>query len=409
MKAPLAHALIIGPSGTTIPTADPASFGPGDIEFQGGTLEVTADAAFMPSYDDQQLLVGSSGGTLAVATGKTLQLNTGISVQDGFFRFGNATNAGTILVGNLPWARVSRTSELYFDAGTVRSVAGTYGVGSLLYDARMVSIAAGATLDLNGGSATFRNLQGAGQLEMGSAATPVTVLEGNFSGAIGGARQLEKTGTGTLVLSGTNTYTGGTLIDQSGVLSVSRDVNLGSASGGVYINGPMSTLRVTGTAFTQTARNIELGPLGGRIDVVDAANRLVLNGAVSGTGSLTKAGDGTLVLSNSGNSYRDTYVWGGTLEGSTETLRGDILNTATVVFDQHSDGTFAGNITGSGRIVKTGAGMLRLSDQNSAQQWKIQQGGSSSRPIPLACRRSKLAPAQPWSMTPTTWDPMKAH
>ncbi|WYX10896.1 autotransporter-associated beta strand repeat-containing protein [Achromobacter xylosoxidans] len=192
------------------------------------------------------------------------------------------------------------------------------------------------------------------------------------------------------------------------MLSVSRDANLGNASGSVYINGETSKLQVTGTTFTQTGRSIQL-PSGGVIEIVDAANRLALTGAVSGTGSLAKTGAGTLVLANSGNSYRDTYVWGGTLEGSTETLRGDILNTATVVFDQHSDGTFAGNITGSGRIVKTGAGMLRLSDQNSAQQWKIQQEGSSSRPIPLACRRLKLAPAQPWSMTPTTWDPMKAH
>lgn len=115
--------------------------------------------------------------------------------------------------------------------------------------------------------------------------------------------------------------------------------------------------------------------MGGTIDVVDAANRFVLATAVSGTGSLVKAGDGTLVLANSGNSYRNMYVWGGTLEGSTETFRGDLLNTATVVFDQHRDGTFAGTITGSGRIVKTGAGMLRLSDQNSEQRWQILQGG----------------------------------
>ncbi|CUJ47077.1 autotransporter domain-containing protein [Achromobacter xylosoxidans] len=370
-----ASAIIIGPSGATIAVPDPASFGPGNIEFQGGTLEVTADSAFMPSYDDQQLLVGSAGGTLAVANGKTLELNTGIRVQDGVFRFGNAANAGTIVVGNLPWAQVSRTSEIHFDAGTVRNTAGTYGIGPLLYGAQTVSIAAGATLDLNGGSATFRNLQGAGQLEMGSGALSVMVLEGNFSGAIGGSRQLEKTGTGTLVLSGINTYTGGTRIDQGGVLSVSRDANLGNASGSVYINGETSKLQVTGTTFTQTGRSIQLGPLGGVIEIVDAANRLALTGAVSGTGSLAKTGAGTLVLANSGNSYRDTYVWGGTLEGSTETLRGDILNTATVVFDQHGDGTFAGNITGSGRIVKTGAGMLRLSNQNSAQQWKIQQGG----------------------------------
>lgn len=83
----------------------------------------------MPSYDDQQLLVGASGGTLAVATGKTLNLNVGVRVQDGVLRFGNAANAGTILVGNLPWAEASNTSEVHFDGGTVRAVVGTQEIG----------------------------------------------------------------------------------------------------------------------------------------------------------------------------------------------------------------------------------------------------------------------------------------
>ena len=332
----------------------------------------------MPSYDDQQLLVGASGGTLAVATGKTLNLNVGVRVQDGVLRFGNAANAGTILVGNLPWAEASNTSEVHFDGGTVRAVVGTqgYGIGPLLYNVQVVSIAAGATLDLNGGVASIRNLQGAGQLDMGAGSSPVTVIQGDFSGVIGGSRLLSKNGTGTLVLSGTNTYTGGTEIIQGySVLSVSRDANLGAANGRVYIDGEGSTLQVTGTAFTQTARNIVLGPLGGNIEVTDAANRLVLNGIVAGGGPLVKTGDGTLVLANSGNSYRDTRVWGGVLEGNTDTIRGNLLNMGTVVLNQAADATFTGDISGTGSIVKNGAGMLRLNGSNIEQQWKIQEGG----------------------------------
>ena len=90
---------------------------------------------------------------------------------------------------------------------------------------------------------------------MGAGSSPVTVIQGDFSGVIGGSRLLSKNGTGTLVLSGTNTYTGGTEIIQGySVLSVSRDANLGAANGRVYIDGEGSTLQVTGTAFTQTAQ-----------------------------------------------------------------------------------------------------------------------------------------------------------
>ena len=52
-----------------------------------------------------------------------------------------------------------------------------------------------------------------------------------------------KTDLGTLVLSGTNTYTGGTAIN-GGTLQISGDANLGDAGGRLSFNG--GTLRNTG-------------------------------------------------------------------------------------------------------------------------------------------------------------------
>ncbi len=48
-----------------------------------------------------------------------------------------------------------------------------------------------------------------------------------------------KTGGGTLVLSGSNNYTGGTTI-AAGTLSVSSDANLGAASGALTFDGGTS-------------------------------------------------------------------------------------------------------------------------------------------------------------------------
>jgi autotransporter-associated beta strand protein len=109
-----------------------------------------------------------------------------------------------------------------------------------------------------------------------------------------------KAGPGTLVLSGANSYVGGTAVT-GGTLSVAADANLGAAGAGLTLDG--GTLQVTGTAFTTTARPVSLGAGGGTFDVAAAANTLSLTAGVTGGGGLTKSGAGTLVLANAANSY----------------------------------------------------------------------------------------------------------
>ena len=60
--------------------------------------------------------------------------------------------------------------------------------------------------------------------------------------ALIGSTQLIKADLGTLVLTGTNTYTGGTQLD-AGTLRISSDANLGDAAGGLVFNG--GTLNTT--------------------------------------------------------------------------------------------------------------------------------------------------------------------
>jgi autotransporter-associated beta strand protein len=110
---------------------------------------------------------------------------------------------------------------------------------------------------------------------------------------IGNPGGLTKTGAGTLILTRTNTYTGGTALN-AGVLSVSSDANLGASSGALSFNG--GTLQVTGTAFTSTSRPIHLGTRGGTFDIVDGNASLRLDQSLTGTGALTKEGAGVLDL-----------------------------------------------------------------------------------------------------------------
>jgi len=60
-----------------------------------------------------------------------------------------------------------------------------------------------------------------------------------------------------------------------------------------------------------------------------------------------------------------TTVSAGTLTGTSSSLQGDITNSTTVVFDQATTGTYAGNLSGSGALAKVGSGTVILAGVNT--------------------------------------------
>src|SRR5262249_54082345 len=184
-----------------------------------------------------------------------------------------------------------------------------------------VTVAAGAVVELKDYSESIDALTGSGRVtNNGTMTVTLTVGASNGSGAFAGRLQdgsgtlaLTKSGSGTQTLSGNNTYSGPTTIN-GGTLSISRDSNLGNAPnnatpGQLAING--GTLQTTASFTLDIHRGIALGPAsgsgGGTIDVVGDRTTLTYDGILAdnggGTGSLTKAGSGTLVLTNPANSY----------------------------------------------------------------------------------------------------------
>lgn len=244
------------------------------------------------------------------------------------------------------------------------------------------------TIDNAAGAVTARGLQfltsgytlTGGDLTLaGSGAFPVYV-EGAAStatiqSAIVGSGALAKSGSGTLVLRGANTYSGGTQI-LGGVIEVASDANLGAASGDLLLfDGVLST-----TADFVSSRAVTLGGNAGGFSVADGTV-LGLSGPLSGSGALLKSGLGTLVLSGVNSYTGGTMVMAGTIEGSATSIGGDVANAAVVVFDQAADATYAGNISGldgtKGSMVKRGAGQLMLAG-TSDLDWIVEAGGVTS-------------------------------
>ncbi len=163
-----------------------------------------------------------------------------------------------------------------------------------------------------------------------------------------------KNGDGTLVLSHSNSYQGGTTLSR-GTLEIASDANLGASTGGItLVDGTLRT-----TANITSSRSVTLESLGG-FDT--ASGTLTLTAAVSGTGGFVKSGTGTLIL-NSTLSYQWlTQVSGGTLEFQADTtaLSGNLINNSSVIFNQIADSAYSGIVSGTGTLTKNGERLLDL-------------------------------------------------
>ncbi len=312
----------------------------GGLTFSGGTLATTG------SFDTSRAITLVQAGRFDVATGTSLSLAGVVSGNGGVIKQGGGTlvlrgsnsHAGgtTIDIGTLQIDRDANLGDviggLTFNGGTLATT-GTFDISRAVTLAQTgrVDVAAGTTLGL--------------------------------SGLVSGGGSLVKAGAGTLVLDGINAYGGGTRID-GGTLQVARDESLGHVTGALVFGG--GALATT-DSFT-TSRAITLAQAG-RVDVA-AGTTLGLAGGVSGSGDLVKVGTGTLRLSNAGNAYGNTWIQSGTLIGNAGSVRGNVDNGGMLVFEQATDGTFAGAISGSGALVKTGTGVLDLTGNHAGYTGK---------------------------------------
>ena len=327
--------------------------GLGFIEFRQNS---TAGSAFITNNDDSRIeFIGQS------SAGNATIINNG-SQGTGFFNTSTAGNATII----------TNSGQTFFSN---RSNGG---------NAQFIT-AAGAIVDFS----ETRGPNADGQISAGSIAGAGTYFIGGFNALTVGANNLStevsgtivdfnacgcgtpgpgsliKVGTGTLTLSGANTYSGGTTLAGGTVRAAS--------------NGAVSTGTVTmdGGTFQAGADNLTfsnafaLNAAGGTVDT--NGNTLTLAGLIgngNGAGVLTKIGAGMLILSSANTYGGGTVLNGGTLRVEQNQALGsgplailgsslDYANGITIAntIDLQHDATLnvdAGTATQAGTIGQTG-------------------------------------------------------
>ena len=219
-------------------------------------------------------------------------------------------------------------------------------------------------------------------ITVGASGNVSTVGSNSTAIAVGGGSTLTVGGSVAATGAGSSaiTYQAGTGDVTIGILAGST-VNAAQAAA-ITGTGADVALYIGGTVSSGTTAAIELGSGADQITLQTGARVTGLIDSGAGTDALTLIGNGagaigstagfeTLTVAGGSWTVSGTQVYdGGTTiaSGATEigtgsVLNGSFANAGTLQFDQATDSSFVGTITGAGQVVKSGTGTLTIGAQ----------------------------------------------
>jgi fibronectin-binding autotransporter adhesin len=308
--------------------------GNGFTKIGAGTLVLAADNSYSggTTFTSGTVQVGNGGaagslGSGEVSNGGALVFNRSgaLTAANTISGTGSLTQAGpgtTVLTGNNSYTGGTTLAGGFLNLGSSNAIGSS---GTISFDGGALQYSASNTTDYSG---RFSNAAGQ-QYSIDTNGQSVT-LASNLTSSGG---SFTKLGSGSLTLSGTNSYTGGTVVSAGRLIGT-----VASLQGAITNNAVVEFAQATSGTYA---------------------------GSMSGSGSLTKTGVGTLTLSGTNSYAAGTTVAGGRVVGTTDSLQGAITNNAAVDFTQAASGTYAGAMSGSGSLTKTGAGTVILAGSNT--------------------------------------------
>lgn len=294
------------------------------VNFTDATGSVTAPMSPQPGF----AVFGGTAGTVTLDASAGDIAVTGMQVMSDGYRLtgaplvlaGDASGPANVRVGDGSAASANVTATIdsvvqgthgltKTDAGTLVLTADNAWSGGVAVNGGRLSIARDASL---GDASNAVTLDGGVLRNTGAFASDRHVSVGSGGGGIETASDLEltqgitgsgvlhKLGAGTLLLTGTNSYSGGTSVD-AGTLIVGDGAHAGSLIGSVVDNATL---------------------------VFDRADDVTFDGAMSGTGRLIKRGVGSFAIGDGSAFTGATQVDAGTLD-----LRGTLGGSVTLGSD----------------------------------------------------------------------------
>ena len=298
----------------------------GDMDLDGGSRAVAIGSGTHPATFGGQV---SNGGLTKAATGELRLTGSSPNTYTG----PTTVHGGTLALGKLAGLNAVGRNVVIGDGNGTATL--RLDASDQIPDSATVRISTGGVWDLNANSETIAQLAGTGAVTSGAAGTAtLTVGSGDaassYDGVIedgDGSVALTKTGGGTFILAGSNTYTaatmvlGGTLLvdgstDSGSAVSVADSATLGGRGevggtvdvadrGTVAPGGSAGILRTGSATFVSGASlDIEINgtTVGDHYDQLDVAGAVVLGGATLDVSlDFTPAtGDAFVIVNNDG-------------------------------------------------------------------------------------------------------------
>jgi len=329
----------------------------GPVGISGGNLTINGTTAQAITVEAGNLTISSplilTGSATAITANQSTSIASITSANGLVFNGTSSASIGAITAnGSLQklgsgvttlTANNTYTGNTTISDGTLAlSANGTLGNSTV--------IISGGTLDMGGKSLTntLGTLAG-GEIANGTLTnngSSFNLQNGTISANLAGTNGVNKTTSGTVILSGSNTYNGTTSIN-AGTLQIGNASGFGSGGnitfgGGILQYGSGITADVS-SRIKNSASAIRIDTNGNNVTFSSSINS-------TNNGGLTKLGNGTLSLSANSSYTGGTFIETGTLTGSTQGLKGNITNNATLLLNSFS-GSYKTEISGTGKLL----------------------------------------------------------